>query len=166
MRVQTEYVIALSLLMFLASGCAGGGTVEPSVAQGRRTPATQPVAVGRIDDDTEPEEPESDAVTAVLAPFRGIGSLFTGIGQQVRVLEGDTPSKAAQMTLDTNSADNRRKGVFKLVEYSFANKPPYTTRYEQMARNDPDPTVRAAALRACNWSRDRNATSVFLAMLA
>jgi HEAT repeat protein len=35
-----------------------------------------------------------------------------------------------------------------------------------MAKNDPDATVRAAALRACNWSRDRNATGIFVSVLA
>ena len=166
MRIQTVSAVALCLFMSLVGGCGGGGTVEPAVARGPIRPATQPVAVGRIDDDSEPEEPESEAVTALLAPFRGIGSFFDGVGQQLKILEGDTPSKAARMTLDNNSADNRRRGVFKLVGYSFAHKPPYTTRYEQMAKNDPDPTVRAAALRACNWSRDRNATGVFVSMLA
>jgi len=166
MRVQTVSVVALSLLVCLVSGCSAGGTAEPAVAQGSIRPAMQPVAVGRIDDNSEPEEPENAAVTVVLAPFRDIGNFFGGIGQQWRILEGDTPKKAAMMTLDTNSADNRRKGVFRLVKYSFAHKPPYTTRYEQMAKSDPDPTVRAAALRACNWSRDREATSLFISLLA
>jgi len=165
MRVQPANVVALFLLSLLLSGCAGG-TTEPAPAFGRKTPATQPVLVGRIDDNSEPEEPENPAVTALLAPFRGIGSFFDGIGQQLRIMSGDSPSKAARMTLDTNSADNRRKGIYKLVEYSFAHRPPYTTRYQQMAKNDPDPTVRAAALRACNWARDRSATTLFISVLA
>ena len=124
MRVQTVLAVALMMFLLHAGGCSGGGTVEPAVARGPIRPATQPVAVGQIDDDSEPEEPENPAVTAVLAPFRGIGSLIDGIGQQFKILEGDTPSKAARMTLDTNSADNRRKGLFKLVDYPFAHKPP------------------------------------------
>jgi HEAT repeat protein len=136
------------------------------VIRGSQHPATQPVAVGRIDDDRDADEGENLLVEIMLAPFRWSAALVEAPVQQLKMLGGETPSRAARMTLDASSADNRRRGIFKLVEYPFAHKPPYTTRYEQMAKDDPDPTVRAAALRACNWARDRAATPLFISTLA
>lgn len=170
MRIQTGSAVASVFLLglcFHSVGCATNGSHEPPVIYGPSRPAaTQPVAVGQIDDDRGYQEGENLFVTILLAPFRLSAALVEVPVQQLKMLEGDTPSRAARMTLDTNSADNRRRGIFKLVTYSFAHKPPYTTRYEQMAKDDPDPTVRAAALRACNWSRDRQATPLFIAALA
>jgi hypothetical protein len=162
MRIQTASVLALC---FLLGGCASGNSAEPPVIRASNRPATQPVAVGRIDDDRDPEESENIFVTILLAPFRISAALVEVPVQQLKMLEGETPSRAARMMLDTSSADNRRRGIYKLVEYPFARKPPYTTRYEQMAKDDPDPTVRAAAMRACNWSRDRKATGLFISTL-
>jgi hypothetical protein len=140
--------------------------VDPTPPMGPRQSATQPIAIGQIDDDRDAEDSENIFVTIILAPFKLIGEAIDVPVQQIRMLEGDTPSKAARLTTDGNSADNRRLGVSKLVEYQFAHRPPYTTRYEQMAQGDPDPTVRAAALRACNRARDRNATHLFISALA
>jgi len=67
---------------------------------------------------------------------------------------------------DKNSPDIRRAGLNRLVEFPYAHRPPYTRVYEGMAGLDEDPTVRATALRACNRSRDRAATSVFIKGLA
>ncbi|HEY8748385.1 MAG TPA: HEAT repeat domain-containing protein [Tepidisphaeraceae bacterium] len=164
MRLSTVFSASFAMLM---TGCGifSGGPVDSPPPMGPRQPATQPVAIGRIDDDREAENSENFFVAIVMAPIRWVGAAIELPVAQIRLLEGDTPSKAARMTTDSNSADNRRLGVTKLVEYSFAHRPPYTTRYEQMAQADPDPTVRAAALRACNQARDRAATHLFISML-
>jgi hypothetical protein len=163
-------LIILAVASLIVSGCGAfvgsGDAIEPAPPQGPRAPATQPVAVGQIDDDRGAEDPDTIIEMIALYPVRLIGSLIDFSMQEIRILEGDTPSKAVRMTIDSSSADNRRQGVYKLVEYDFAHKPPYTTRYEQMAQSDPDATVRAAAMRACNRSRDRNATKVFIGTLA
>jgi hypothetical protein len=80
-------------------------------------------------------------------------------------LTGQTPLRDVRMMEDPNSPDQRREGIYYLVENDFAQREPYTKRYRQIAQNDPDETVRAAAVRALNWSRDEKAVPVFIAAL-
>jgi hypothetical protein len=74
-------------------------------------------------------------------------------------------SKQAALINDPYSADQRRKAIYELVQRDFAQQPPWTQRYQQIAQLDPDATVRAAAVRALNASRDKSAVPVFLAAL-
>jgi hypothetical protein len=85
--------------------------------------------------------------------------------QFFRTLVGDAPIRDVRMMENQNSADQRRKGIYKLVRRDFAQRGPYTQRYQQIAKSDPDPTVRAAAIRALNASRDKSAVPVFIAAL-
>lgn len=78
------------------------------------------------------------------------------------MLTGQTPLREVRMMEDKSSADQRREGIYNLVRHDYGQKPPYTTRYRQIAQNDPDETVRAAAVRALNWSRDRGALPIFI----
>jgi HEAT repeat protein len=66
---------------------------------------------------------------------------------------------------DSASPDHRREGIYDLVSKDFGQHEPYTKRYRQIAQSDSDFTVRAAAVRACNWSRDKSAVPVFIAAL-
>jgi len=79
---------------------------------------------------------------------------------------GNTPLHAVKMMEDQSSPDNRRKGIYALVERDFGQREPYTKRYRQIAQSDTDFTVRAAAIRALNWSRDTEAVPVFIAALS
>ena len=81
-------------------------------------------------------------------------------------LGGKTPLRAARKMEDPHFADERREGINELVENSFGKRPPYTTRYKQIATLDPDYTVRATAVRALNRARDRSATDVFIKALS
>ncbi|HEX8324839.1 MAG TPA: HEAT repeat domain-containing protein [Tepidisphaeraceae bacterium] len=81
-------------------------------------------------------------------------------------LRGQTPSKEALALEDSKLPDRRRMGVYALVDEPFGKRPPYTTRYGQIARFDSDPTVRASAIRALNRSRDGSASGLFVAALA
>jgi len=134
--------------------------------EGPRQTGSQPIAIGQIDDDRHAERPDNVFVTLLLLPVKAIGAVIEIPVQQIKTLQGETAGKAARMTVDSESADTRREGVYRLVDYSFARRAPYTTHYEQMARGDPDPTVRVAALRACNRARDPQATSTFIAVLS
>ena len=80
-------------------------------------------------------------------------------------IAGKRPGTYARMMENTESPDARRVGINRLVENDFAKRPPYTTRYQQIARNDEDPLVRAVALRALNRSRDRTATDLYVQLL-
>ena len=88
-----------------------------------------------------------------------------GIPQTLSPLWGDTPIAQVRMMEDQKSADQRRRGIYKLMRHDFAQQEPYTKRYRQIAQSDPEPTVRAAAIRASNASRDRAAVPVFIAAL-
>lgn len=78
---------------------------------------------------------------------------------------GETALKAAHRMGDPIFPDERREGIYFLVKHDYGRHVPYTTRYKQIAQYDPDYTVRAAAVRALNISRDQSATGVFLAAL-
>ena len=78
------------------------------------------------------------------------------------ILSGNNAGRYARLMESESSADQRRKGISRLAEYDFARKPPYTTRYRQIAKNDEDYVVRAAAVRALNRARDREATQLYI----
>jgi hypothetical protein len=67
---------------------------------------------------------------------------------------------------DADSPDQRRRGINYLVARDYGTRPPYTTRYAEIAANDPDFVVRATAVRALNRARDADATPVFIKALA
>ena len=89
-----------------------------------------------------------------------------GMSNAMNVLRGKTPLAAVKMMEDTSSPDNRRQGIYQLAQYEFGQSETYCKRYRQIAQSDPDFIVRAAAVRALNWSRDKNAVPVFIAALA
>ena len=134
--------------------------------QGTAGAATKPIG---IDDDSSPKQPNPVA-DAMLAPVHELGRVVQDIVdipvRGYQYASGDTAKRAALMLKDRSSADNRRAGINRLVGFDYAHRPPYTTAYKIMAQEDEDPTVRAAALRACNISRDRSATPVFIKALS
>ena len=80
-------------------------------------------------------------------------------------LSGDTAVKSAQRMESQYYPDERRDGINQLVSRPYGKRPPYTTRYEQIAQYDGDYLVRATAIRALNRSRDAGATDVFVKSL-
>ena len=107
--------------------------------------------------------PSTRAGAMAPVPVNESGPGF--LGRTWNVVTGRTPIRAVRMMEDSRSADNRRKGICELAENEFARREPYTRRYRQIAQNDPDFTVRAAAIRALNWSRDMAAVPIFIAAL-
>jgi len=92
-------------------------------------------------------------------------SRFGSFDRTWGLMTGRTPIRAVGMMEDSRSADNRRKGIYELVRQEFGRHEPYTRRYRQIAQSDADFTVRAAAIRALNWSRDTQAVGLFIAGL-
>ncbi|HSZ57406.1 MAG TPA: HEAT repeat domain-containing protein [Tepidisphaeraceae bacterium] len=157
-----RYVL-VAVAAMLAGGCGGTPVIQdapPPMSQSTSIPK-----IGQIDDDREYDGTENIFIALLLLPPRAVGGLIDFTSTRIAFMQGDTPLQAAKMTTDQTSADNRRDGIYKLVGYEFAHRPPYTTRYEQMAQVDPDPTVRAAALRACSIAGDTHATSVLISGL-
>jgi hypothetical protein len=163
--------VAILCPLFLAIGCQSPGNAPlhpgdaPATQAGERQPAAYKLPPQGIDDDSDFDPPQP-FVDALFMPFRVIGDGFSEAFavpvQMLQTASGDTPRKAVNQMLDKSSADTRRDGLNRLLEFPYTHQPPYTKVYEGMAGMDQDPTVRAAAVRACNRSRDRKATQVFI----
>ena len=165
--------VAVSLCAgMLLLGCQSSGPADPPATPASGQMASQthgPGPVG-IDDDSDPDPPGL-LEQAVLAPVQGLGEVvgqaLSGPARAIRYASGDTPGRAARLMRDRNSADNRRTGINQLLTFDYASKSKYTAAaFEAMGETDQDPTVRAAALRACNRLRDRRATPVFIKSLS
>jgi hypothetical protein len=168
-----RWSVVLLLPLVSVAGCAGLGVGSP--AADPATPATEHQAASTyrpgppaIDDDSD-SDPPSPVIDTALYPVREIGQgidhMFGWVAEEIEKLNGDTARRAVLQMQDKNSADNRRNGLNRLLEWEYTHQPPYTKVYEGMASLDNDPTVRAAALRACNRSRDHKATPVFIKAL-
>jgi hypothetical protein len=91
---------------------------------------------------------------------------FSDLGQRLSdKISGRTPRAAAVQMEDPYFPDERRIGINRLSSYPFGLHPPYTTRYEQIARTDQDWLVRATAIRALNRARWQPATPLFIKAL-
>jgi hypothetical protein len=91
---------------------------------------------------------------------------FVAIYDACEAASRPTATEAAEMMNDERNADARRDGIVELVTiHDFAEKPPYTLKYKQLAQHDPDFTVRAMAIRALNICRDSSSTGIFIAAL-
>jgi hypothetical protein len=113
------------------------------------------------------EDFESTMIAAGVAGGAvAVGTIFSdpfrSLASKIR---GDTPKRAALKMLNTQSADDRREGINYLSDRDWGRQEPYTERYRQMAKSDPDFSVRATAIRALNRSRDREAMPIFIAGL-
>ena len=82
------------------------------------------------------------------------------------VIGGEKPINSVKLMEDSASPDHRRQGIYELVKYDFGQTEVYCRRYRQIAKDDPDFTVRAAAVRALNWARDHNAVPIFITSMA
>lgn len=75
----------------------------------------------------------------------------------------DNAATAARDMLDENSADKRRFGVLRLADEAYARQGTAERNlWADMARQDKDYTVRAAAIRALNWSRDNTRGELYI----
>lgn len=171
-----SWSVVLLVPLLMAGGCWSAGDASPASANVPATEATErqvaatalPTHPG-IDDDSDFDPPDPMG-EALLAPFRAIGNgfadLFAAPIRAIKQAQGDTPRRAVLQMEDKASPDNRRNGMNRLLEYPYTHRPPYTKVYQGLATLDDDYTVRAAALRACNRSRDASATPLFIKSLA
>lgn len=88
------------------------------------------------------------------------------IGRTYDFLSGKTPSYYARKMENAASADERIEGINYLADRDFGRRDPYTKRYIQIAQNDPDPMVRAVAIRALNRARHRPAVPLLVEKLS
>jgi hypothetical protein len=149
------------LLLILSVPLAVGPGCHQPAAQ---TPRDLSQRLGQPLEKEEGDEPFYDV--ALLAMTGAVIGSFQAVGELLGQPQHPTPAVAARMMDEGTTPDQRRRGIAELVtHYPFARHAPYTTRYRQLAQNDPDYTVRAMAIRALNISRDPGATAVFIAAL-
>jgi len=98
----------------------------------------------------------------------GTGYILFGLpGQWIDfTFGGDRPARDVALMEDPKSPDARRRGINSLLRWDFAQNGPYLRRYRQLARGDPDPTVRSVAIRALNRSRDAESRPLFIDALS
>lgn len=102
-----------------------------------------------------PGRPAPLAAGAVLAaaalPWAGCagggGADTSIVADLVDAAAAPTPGEAARDAFDTYDADARRRAVSRLAGAPFGGEAPYLKLY-RLLLDDPDPTVRAAAIRA------------------
>jgi hypothetical protein len=76
---------------------------------------------------------------------------------------GDTPDVAARQMFDESSADNRRRGIYRLAEEEYARQgTAERDEWAHKASYDSDYTVRAAGIRVLNRCRDAGKTQLYL----
>jgi len=153
MRAIFLYCLAI---LFSTVGCA----------QNRPADVNGPGSVGNFADLDEDYAPSPDLVVRSLDYLgAGFGKVFSVIADgPVRIwgwFHREKPSEAAREMENQNSADDRWNGINELATHDFARHPPYTDRYRQISLQDPDPIVRAVALRALNRSRDAASVGVW-----
>jgi hypothetical protein len=136
-----------------------------SVSTGNLLASSPPSTSGNPKE--SPTTPTNNNAGQIIAMIgNALASPFVYVGQQMDYASGHTPKQAVAQMENASNADWRRIGITDLVtSWDYARKPPYTTRYQQIAKNDPDYTVRAAAIRALNISRDQSATPIFITAL-
>lgn len=85
--------------------------------------------------------------------------LFDDLSDQV----SGSPARYAGMMEAKNAPDLRRQGIMSLADRPWAQRPPYTTRYAQIAAEErADYLVRASAIRALSRSRSAGHTDLFV----
>lgn len=91
--------------------------------------------------------------------------LWAGVAWAYDRTNGNTPAKYAKRLLYPNP-DTRRDAIYTLSDQRLGRTEPYTRLYANMATNDVDPTVRAAAIRALNRSRAATFADTYVAGLS
>ena len=93
-----------------------------------------------------------------------IGVIAEGVSWIHDLMSGHTFLQEARKLFEANP-DHRRAGIIYLSDRTPGRHDPYLKQYDITARADPDPAVRAMAIRALNRARDKRAVNIFLTAL-
>jgi hypothetical protein len=160
MRNVTATIMSVVCLTLLV-GCGAENQSEQHTAN-----ATLTSEAARDAKNAATSKSNNNAGSILATIGNGLAAPFVYIGNQIDYASGHTPKKAVAHMDDPTNADWRRLGIVDLAtSWDYARRPPYTTRYKQIAQSDPDFTVRAMAIRALNISRDKSATPIFITAL-
>jgi hypothetical protein len=149
--------LALALLLWLNPGCADKADKEGREDWG---PARW----------TEMKQDDRDRLLSEDQRYKAktgfLGKITDAIWEQIvriyNYMTGDTPFAAAKNMLEPRYPDLRRQAIMYLSKHEYGRQDPYLKYYAEMARSDPDWTVRAMAIRALNRARDKSVTTIYL----
>jgi len=164
---------SLAMALAAASGCAHRSAPQQTVGlipPAERTADLRDDRVRLLGVDRAPvvpkEEPWYMVPTIVIEagwdavfvePFNTLYKHFTG----------DNAERAARQMLDVDDPDHRRHGTLRLAEEAYARNGIHERDlWADLARHDKDYTVRAAGIRALNWSRDSNRGTIYINALS
>jgi hypothetical protein len=95
------------------------------------------------------------------ALLAGCASLSQDIDQFTKAILPPKPGEAARWMFDQHDPDQRRQGMVLISNAPFGGSEVYVRAYRDMVREDRDPGVRAAAIRAlARWGAPEDATLI------
>jgi HEAT repeat protein len=162
----------LTLALAAACGCAHRQAPQQTIGL---IPPAERIADLRDDRvrllgvDRAPVVPPQEPLYQV--PFIAVGAGFDAVfvepfWQLYRHFTGDNAERAARYMLDTENPDHRREGTLRLAAESYARQGEHERDlWADLAGHDTDYTVRAAGIRALNWSRDNRKGQLYIAAL-
>ncbi|QOV88479.1 HEAT repeat domain-containing protein [Humisphaera borealis] len=151
-------LLTLSLIWAVMPGCS-------SSSERLIDPATE---IGTSERQREWGRTLAQPLGFLEAPFVKSGHIFEDVSDAI----SSAPTRYALMMEDPASPDARRTGLSEMVERPFGGKPPYTTRYAQIAVEQDatgkksDYLLRASAIRGLNRSREPGHTPLFIKALS
>ncbi len=152
--------LALALLLWLTLGCANKADKEGREDWGSSQ-------WNEMKQDDRQRLLSEDQRFRAKAGF--LEKIADTIGEQIvrmyNFMTGDTPFDQAKNMLSPKYPDLRRQAIMYLSKHEYGRQDPYLKYYAEMARNDPDYTVRAMAIRALNRARDKSVTTIYLTAL-
>ncbi|MHC4947731.1 MAG: HEAT repeat domain-containing protein [Planctomycetota bacterium] len=88
------------------------------------------------------------AVAGALAILAGCDSIGQSLEGMAEAMRPKTPGEAAREMVDPHDPDKRREGTLLIANSPFGGGEVYVRAYRDMVQNEPDPIVRAVAIRA------------------
>jgi len=152
--------VATLLMAMGAAGCASHHPQQQTIGlipRAERAADLRDDRVRLLGVDRAPTVPPAEPLYKV--PFIVIGAGFDFVFVEPITLlykhfSGDTPQRAADEMFDADSPDKRRHGILRLCEEPYARQSVEDRDvWARMASRDTDYSVRAAGVRALNWSR-------------
>jgi hypothetical protein len=158
-RVRPLLLLATTIVSAGALGGCSSSGVEPRV-----DPATE---IGTTEREREMKRTLDQPLGFLNVPLIRSRWVLTDLSDSVT----GAPQRYAQMMETKGSPDQRREGMMGLVDRPWGERPPYTTRYAQIAEErdgavPADYLLRASAIRSLNRSREPGHANLFIKGLA
>lgn len=157
--MRKAFPVILIALLLTGSGCSFFTETNPEPAWTQsRWKSLKAEDVQRLAGEDNGPSTTTDYLTALPR------AMWAGITWSWDAITGDRPIKYAKNLFDPNP-DLRREAIYILSDNRWGRKDPYIKYYTHMAESDTEPTVRTAAIRALNRSRDNLVITMYISAL-